>query len=55
MRDKCRFGLNVHNFIMLKHGHVSKCVQVHRKPTGGANKHGKHSIALSKKGRVCTK
>ena len=27
------------------HGHVSKHVKMHRKPTGGTNKHGKHIIA----------
>ena len=32
------------------HGHVSKRVKMHRKPTGGANKHGKHIIAWSGKG-----
>ena len=26
------------------HGHVSKRVKMHRKPTGGINKHGKHNI-----------
>ena len=39
----------------LMHGHVSKRVKMHRKPTGGANKHGKHSITWSGNGRVCTK
>ena len=32
------------------HGHVSKRVKMHRKPTSGANKHGKHIIAWSGKG-----
>ena len=32
------------------HEHVSKHVKMHRKPTGGTNKHGKHSIARSGKG-----
>ena len=32
------------------HGHVSKCVKMHRKLTGSTNKHGKHIIARSKKG-----
>ena len=31
------------------HRHVSKRVNMHRKPTGGTNKHGKHSIAWSGK------
>ena len=31
------------------HGHVSKNVKMHRKPTGGTNKHGKHIIARNKK------
>ena len=29
------------------HGHVSKRTKMHRKPTGGTNKHGKHIIAWS--------
>ena len=33
------------------HGHVSKCVKMHRKPMGGTNKHGKYSIARSRKGK----
>ena len=33
------------------HGHVSKCVKMHRKPMGGINKHGKHIIARSGKGK----
>ena len=33
------------------HEHVSKCVKMHRKPTGGANKHGKHIITRSGKER----
>ena len=33
------------------HGHVSKLVKMHRKPTGGTNKHGKHSIARRGKGK----
>ena len=32
------------------HGHVNKCVKMQRKPTGGANKHDKHSITRSGKG-----
>ena len=32
------------------HGYVSKRVKMHIKPTGGTNKHGKHSIARSGKG-----
>ena len=32
------------------HEHVSKSVKMHRKPTGGTNKHGKHIIARSGKG-----
>ena len=32
------------------HGHVSKCVKMHRKPTGGTNENGKHIIAWSGKG-----
>ena len=32
------------------HGHVSKRVKMHRKLTGGTNKHGKHIIARSGKG-----
>ena len=31
--------------------HVSKCVKMHRKLTGGANKHGKHIITWSRRGR----
>ena len=31
--------------------HVSKRVKMHRKPTSGANKHGKHIITQSGKGR----
>ena len=34
------------------HGHVSKCVKMQRKPTGGTNKHGKHIIARSGKRHV---
>ena len=33
------------------HGHVSKCVKMHRKPMGGANKRGKHSITWSGEGK----
>ena len=33
------------------HGHVSKRVKMHRKSTGGTNKHGKHNIAHSEKGK----
>ena len=33
------------------HEHVSKYVEMHRKPTGGTNKHGKHSIARDGKGK----
>ena len=33
------------------HEHVSKCIERHRKPTGGINKHGKHSIMQSGKGK----
>ena len=33
------------------HEHVSKHVKMHRKPTSGANKHGKHIITQSGKGR----
>ena len=36
------------------HEHVRKYVKMHRKPTGGVNKHGKHSIARSGKGKVRT-
>ena len=32
------------------HEHVSKRVRMHRKPTSGTNKHGKHIIAQSSKG-----
>ena len=45
----------IHQKARLMHGHVSKRVQMHRKPTGGANKHGKHSITRSRKGKVCMK
>ena len=31
------------------HGHVSKRVKMHKKPTGGTNKHSKHNIAWSRK------
>ena len=34
-----------HQHARLMHGHVSKHVKMQRKPTGGANKHDKHSIA----------
>ena len=33
------------------HEHVSKRVKMHRKPTGGTNKHSKHNIVWSKKGK----
>ena len=33
------------------HEHVSKHVKMHRKPTSVANKHGKHIITQSRKGR----
>ena len=33
------------------HEHVSKRVKMHRKPMGGTNKHGKHNIAWSGKGK----
>ena len=33
------------------HEHVSKRVKMHRKPMGGTNKHGKHNIAQSGKGK----
>ena len=33
------------------HGHISKHVKIHRKPTGGTNKHDKHNIAQSGKGK----
>ena len=33
------------------HEHVSKRVKMHRKLMGGTNKHGKHSIARSIKGK----
>ena len=32
------------------HEYKSKCVKMHRKPTGGTNKHGKHIIAQSREG-----
>jgi len=32
------------------HGHVSKRVKMHRKPTSDANKYGMHIIAWSEKG-----
>ena len=32
------------------HEHVSKRAKMHRKPTAGTNKHGKHDIAWSGKG-----
>ena len=31
------------------HGHVSKHVKMHKKPTGGTNKHGEHGITWSRK------
>ena len=34
----------------LMHQHVSKHVNMYRKPTGGINKHGKRIIARSRKG-----
>ena len=33
------------------HEQVSKHVKTHKKPTGGTNKHGKHNIVMSKKGK----
>ena len=33
------------------HEHVSKRVKMHRKPMGGTNKHCKHIITWSRKGR----
>ena len=33
------------------HGHVSKHVKMRRKLMGDANKHGKHIIARSRKGK----
>ena len=33
------------------HGHVSKCEKMHKKPIGGTNKHGKHIITWSRKGK----
>ena len=30
-------------------GHLSKHVKMHKKPTSGTNKHGKHRIVQSKK------
>ena len=33
------------------HEHVSKRVKMHKKPTGGTNKHGKHIIARSRNGK----
>ena len=33
------------------HEHVSKHLKMHRKPTGGTNKHDKHIIARSGKGK----
>ena len=45
-----------HQQARLMHGHVSKPVKMHIKPTDGTNKHGKHIIAQSGKGgKVCTK
>ena len=32
------------------HGHISKHVKMHKRPTGGTSKHGKHNIAQSGKG-----
>ena len=40
-----------HQQARLMHEHVSKHVEMHRKPTGGINKHGKHSIAWGGKGK----
>ena len=37
------------------HEHVSKRVKMHRKPTGGTNKHAKHNIERSKKGERCAR
>ena len=37
------------------HEHVSKRVKMHRKPMGGTNKHGKHTIAWSRKGETCAR
>ena len=34
------------------HGHISKRVKMHRKPTGGTNKYGKHIIARNGKGKM---
>ena len=33
------------------HKHISKRIGMHRKPTGGTNKHSKHIIAKSRKGK----
>ena len=35
------------------HRHVSKHVKMHRMPTGGINKQGKHNIVSSGKGEGC--
>ena len=32
------------------HEHVSKCAKMHKKPTGGTNKHVKHIIARNEDG-----
>ena len=44
-----------HQQARLMHGHVNKRVKMHRKPTGGTNKHGKHVIARSDKGERCAR
>ena len=37
------------------HGHVSKRVKMHIKPTGGATKHGKHNMAQNGRGKRCAR
>ena len=46
----CVEAWTTHQQARLMHGHVIKCVEMHIKPTGGTNKHGKHNIARSRKG-----
>ena len=39
-----------HQQARLMHGHISKRVKMHIKPTGGINKHGKHNMAQNGRG-----
>ena len=47
----CIEAWTTHQQARLMHGRVSKRLKMHIKPTGGTNKHGKHSIEWSEKGK----